>query len=308
VTDEPAKKNESGGHDRRRRVRRRTFGFVAVFVITVLALLTGYRYAIGTRLNDNYLYTVALHTTWVLDLIGDRAILEGAGRRIKDPQQVRAELAAWERGDDKPTKTEIAEASIEPLSSYEVYIHRLVERRRNEYRGSLGPHVAFIFRPGLQQQLIDVQRKLAELRTADSDVGAQIAALEVREESIEQDIAEAREAEDGRARMRGDKFSFIVVSECGAIEVMAIFFAAVLAFPALWSRRLIGIVVGVPMLYCVNIFRLCCLAMIGALDHSGEWFKFTHEYVWQAVYIVFVVMVWLAWVEYIVHRKSRKAR
>ena len=99
-------------------------------------------------------------------------------------------------------------------------------------------------------------------------------------------------------------FSFIVISECGAIEVMAIFLAAVLAFPAAWWKRLVGLAAGLPLMYAVNIFRLSVLGVIGALDQDGKWFKFAHEYVWQAVYIVFVVAVWLAWVEYIVRRRA----
>jgi exosortase/archaeosortase family protein len=92
-------------------------------------------------------------------------------------------------------------------------------------------------------------------------------------------------------------FTFIVVPSCGAIEVMAIFLAAVLAFPATWRHRSWGLALGLPLLYLVNILRLACLAYIGALDRSGEWFNFVHEYVWQASYVVFVVIVWMAWAE-----------
>jgi exosortase/archaeosortase family protein len=96
----------------------------------------------------------------------------------------------------------------------------------------------------------------------------------------------------------GNAFTFIVVPSCGAIEVMAIFLAAVLAFPATWSHRAWGIALGLPLLYLVNIFRLACLACLGAIDQSGAWFNFVHEYVWQAGYVIFVVIVWMAWAEW----------
>ena len=105
--------------------------------------------------------------------------------------------------------------------------------------------------------------------------------------------------------MRNLAFHFIVVPECGAIEVMSIFFAAVIAFPTLWRKRLLGVLIGVPIMYCVNIFRLTCLAVIGAYDNGGQWFKLSHEYIWQAIYILFVVVVWLLWIEVIV--KGRRS-
>ncbi len=92
-------------------------------------------------------------------------------------------------------------------------------------------------------------------------------------------------------------FTFIVVPSCGAIEVMAIFFAAVIAFPASWRHRAWGLALGLPLMYLVNILRLACLACLGALDRSGNWFNFVHEYVWQSVYVIFVVLVWMAWAE-----------
>jgi len=95
----------------------------------------------------------------------------------------------------------------------------------------------------------------------------------------------------------GFSFTFIVVASCGAIEVMAIFLAALLAFPASWGHRAWGVALGLPLLYLVNILRLVCLACLGAIDQSGAWFDFVHEYVWQAGYVIFVVIVWMAWAE-----------
>ena len=97
-------------------------------------------------------------------------------------------------------------------------------------------------------------------------------------------------------------FPFILIPECGAIEIMAIFLAAVLAFPTVWWKRILGLVAGLPIMYAVNVLRLTVLAIIGAMDESRVWFNFAHEYVWQAVYIIFVVAVWLLWVEYVVKR------
>ena len=85
---------------------------------------------------------------------------------------------------------------------------------------------------------------------------------------------------------------------------MAIFLAAILAFPAPWWRRLAGLLIGIPALFWVNAFRLSFLGVIGAWDAGGPRFKFAHEYVWQGIYIVFVVALWMAWVELLVRRRQ----
>ncbi|MCL4219007.1 MAG: exosortase H, partial [Candidatus Hydrogenedentes bacterium] len=68
-------------------------------------------------------------------------------------------------------------------------------------------------------------------------------------------------------------------------------------------KRLLGIMLGVPALYIINILRLTCLALLGAWDDGGEWFDFAHHYVWQGIYLVFVVGIWLLWVEFSGRRK-----
>jgi len=121
-----------------------------------------------------------------------------------------------------------------------------------------------------------------------------------------QDLRKQQQALRGQGES-GEKdtsltFPFILIPECGAIEIMAIFLAAVLAFPTVWWKRILGLVAGLPIMYAVNVLRLTVLAIIGAMDESRVWFNFAHEYVWQAVYIIFVVAVWLLWVEYVVKR------
>lgn len=97
------------------------------------------------------------------------------------------------------------------------------------------------------------------------------------------------------------RFTFSLVPDCGALPSMSIYLAALAAFPASLRKRLIGLAIGIPVLYLINIARLACLAVIGALWRSEpEVFEFAHQYVWQAVYVLIVVGVWLLWVELVV--------
>ena len=99
-----------------------------------------------------------------------------------------------------------------------------------------------------------------------------------------------------------EPFAFTIVPECGAAPLLAVFVAAVVAFPCLWWKRLVGVAAGLPVLYVVNLARLALLGYLGAVDREGRYFSFTHEYVWQGLYVLFVVLAWMMWVTLLVNR------
>lgn len=289
----------------KRENRRRIVRFVGVFVITTLALLTSYRYTIHTRINDWYLFQAAKHTMLALDQIG-HAELEPLHYGLFEPRKTRASIKAWTEGREGPTEAEIAEASPEPLNAWERWSYRALEARQGGANKVNGPRVYFVLRSGISTQIDDVQGRIYGLEE-DSRIepGERERRLkELREEmnTLRQQQQASRTGEKDAVQDTSLTFPFILIPECGAIEIMAIFLAAVLAFPTLWRKRIIGLAAGLPVMYGVNILRLTVLAIIGALDSSREWFNFAHEYVWQAIYIIFVVAVWLLWVEYIVNR------
>lgn len=300
----PAKApEESGG-------RGRTLRFILVFVVAVLSLLTGYRYAINTQLNDWYLFQVARHTSWVLDKVGYSSELETVIRAGGPAAEKRATLNAWRKGRREAKPEEIAATSDAPLTPWERWSYRAFQTRLDGQQGVHGPKVSFVLTPGIDQK---IRQAYAQIESLDTDSSLSAAERETRRKELQdnvdalqtryQEIRESRQS--GRHPERGKFFDFYVISECGAIEVMAIFFAAIIAFPALWWKRVIGLVFGLPVMYAVNIFRLSCLGIIGALTAGGKIFHFSHHYVWQAIYIVFVVVVWLAWLEFLVNRDTR---
>jgi exosortase/archaeosortase family protein len=280
--------------------RKRVFLFVTVFVLTTLVLLTSYRFMIPTRLNDWYLFQAARHTAWVLDRIGEGAVEPEHYSRL-DIQNTRASLLAWREGREAPEAEDFARVSTDPLSAWERWSWRAITTRQQDPKRINGPRVYFVLRPGLTSRINTLTVSIHETET---DESADDAEKEARLTQLQADLRALREQQQEGAEDTALTFPFILVPECGAIEIMAIFVAAILAFPTLWRKRIIGLVVGIPIMYGVNIFRLTVLAMIGAVDQSRVWFNFAHEYVWQAVYIIFVVAVWLVWVEYVVKRRA----
>ncbi len=83
--------------------------------------------------------------------------------------------------------------------------------------------------------------------------------------------------------------------ECTGIFVCMLFASFVLAYPASWWSRAIGLGVGIPLFFVVNVLRLATLARI--VEVYPDAFFYMHEYVWQGIFTVFVLVGAIAWAE-----------
>lgn len=101
-------------------------------------------------------------------------------------------------------------------------------------------------------------------------------------------------------------FSVTVVKGCDAMEPKALFIAAVMAFPAAWRRRLIGIVVGLAALISVNLFRIVSLYWIGA--RAPDWFDVMHLEVWQTILVLISIGLWVLWALWATQRSAAAVR
>lgn len=283
--------------------------FIVQFVLITIALLTGYRFMINTYYNDWYLFTVTEHTAWALDIVGHSTKIQmWSTLKAKNPATKRATMAAWRRGEDQPTPEAIADTPTGPLSAWERYSFDALSARRNKAETPLGPSVYFIYKAGTQDLITEAKEKIAQLRQdtliAPEQRDSEISDLEAEIRVLNASRAVSTTTPNAANADRSVRAMLQIVSECGAIELFAIFFAAVMAFPTPFWKRAFGVIVGIPLLYCLNIFRLFCLFLIRAWDTDGKVFHFVHEYIWQTVYIVFVLALWLAWMEYLVRRKT----
>jgi exosortase/archaeosortase family protein len=83
--------------------------------------------------------------------------------------------------------------------------------------------------------------------------------------------------------------------ECTGIFVVMLFTSFVLAYPASWRARGVGLGLGIPLFFAVNVFRLATLARIVEV-YPGAFF-YLHEYVWQGILTVIVLVGAIAWAE-----------
>ncbi len=91
-----------------------------------------------------------------------------------------------------------------------------------------------------------------------------------------------------------DGFAVRIIEECTGIFEVIIFVAAVLAFPTTWAKRMIGLGMGIPLLYVFNVVRILVLILVGR--YQPDVFEFMHLYFWQATLILMITSVWLLWI------------
>jgi exosortase/archaeosortase family protein len=87
--------------------------------------------------------------------------------------------------------------------------------------------------------------------------------------------------------------SLTVAKNCDAMDVSLLFSAAVVAFPARWSRRFVGIGVGVAALTVVNVLRIASLYFVDLRWPSA--FETIHAEVWPLAIVVLAATAFLAW-------------
>jgi len=84
-----------------------------------------------------------------------------------------------------------------------------------------------------------------------------------------------------------------VIPGCESIYPTAMLWAAILAYPATWRWRIVGLVGGAVVLFFINIVRVVTMFYIGT--YSPSIFDFVHIYAWQAIFILITLAVFLLW-------------
>ena len=100
-------------------------------------------------------------------------------------------------------------------------------------------------------------------------------------------------------------FGVSIEPGCNGIEACIVLFAAIMAYPASWRHKVIGIVAGFAAVQGVNVVRVI------SLFYLGQWrtdvFNFAHEYLWQGLIMLDVLVVWLLWVRVVVRSRPEES-
>ena len=90
--------------------------------------------------------------------------------------------------------------------------------------------------------------------------------------------------------------SLQVLFGCNGLEAVMIYAIAILAFPAPWKKKMLGIVGGVVILQIINIVRIVGLAY--AAVNYRSLFKILHIYVAQGVMIAIALGIFFLYLSY----------
>lgn len=94
-------------------------------------------------------------------------------------------------------------------------------------------------------------------------------------------------------RSTASGFAISIERACNGIEAVIILVSAMLAFPAPWRSKLIGVGIGFVAIQAVNVLRIISLFYLGKWNQS--WFEFFHLYLWQALIVLDALVVFLVW-------------
>ena len=95
-------------------------------------------------------------------------------------------------------------------------------------------------------------------------------------------------------RSTRNDFAVSIEAGCNGVEATIVLLAAMLAFPAPWRSKLIGLAAGILAVQGLNVVRVISLFYLGQWDYTI--FEWAHLYVWQALIMLDVLIVWLVWV------------
>lgn len=89
------------------------------------------------------------------------------------------------------------------------------------------------------------------------------------------------------------RFAVLIYNGCNGLITSLVFVSAVLAFPARWTVKAVGVVGGLLAIQLINQVRIVSLFYIGIFLPS--FFNDAHIVVWQSIVIVAGVALWVAW-------------
>lgn len=88
-----------------------------------------------------------------------------------------------------------------------------------------------------------------------------------------------------------------IVAGCNGVEAVLILVSAVLAFPAPWKHKLVGIGLGFVAIQTLNLVRIISLYYLQRWNQV--WFEWFHLYLWQALIILDALVFWLIWLRWL---------
>jgi exosortase H (IPTLxxWG-CTERM-specific) len=92
------------------------------------------------------------------------------------------------------------------------------------------------------------------------------------------------------------RFSLQIIRGCDAVEPLALFLAAVLAFPAPFRQKIPGLLLGALILALANLVRIASLFLTGV--YFPRAFQQVHQEVWPVAFVLLAIVLWALWIQW----------
>lgn len=93
--------------------------------------------------------------------------------------------------------------------------------------------------------------------------------------------------------LRSPRFAVSIHNGCNGLVTSLVLVSGVLAFPAPWRTRIVGVFFGLVAVQFINLLRVVALFYTGV--YLPEAFNESHVVVWQSVVILSGVALWMLW-------------
>jgi Transmembrane exosortase (Exosortase_EpsH). len=93
-----------------------------------------------------------------------------------------------------------------------------------------------------------------------------------------------------------------IMQGCNGAHALLLLLSSILAFPAPWSRRLIGIVTGTVVLLGINVVRIVNLIVVAR--YFPDKLELFHLAIWQTLIVFIAVALFLVWGAFVASRST----
>ncbi|MFU8812069.1 MAG: exosortase X [Balneolaceae bacterium] len=87
-----------------------------------------------------------------------------------------------------------------------------------------------------------------------------------------------------------------IVNGCNGITAIGLFLGFILAYPGDRRSRLFFSILGIALIYIVNVLRIVALAYIQLYQPS--YYSFSHDYSTTTIFYVIIFLLWMVWANY----------
>lgn len=94
-----------------------------------------------------------------------------------------------------------------------------------------------------------------------------------------------------------NKVFLFMIFECTGFPIYILFTAAILSYPTKKKNKFNGLLVGLPLLFLLNIFRLVSVGLFAA--YFPDILHFFHKVIWSSSYFIFFIFWWIIWLKVI---------